>query len=576
MPMSVQLGLPPSELGFPGLPIDTQDDLLDGFIDALGKAVADERRRWSVEVERISAESRVLIAELRTRNLELERELRAIAEDQQRRIEVAIAGIRDGKDGAPGEPGAPGKDVDPDAVALLIDTKLLAAVEALPRAKDGRDGKDAEPLDLDFVRRTLAEQVAALKLPRGEKGDPGQPGRDAEPLDLDFVRRAIDDRIALLELPRGEKGDPGEPGRDADPAVIEALVDDRVAKTIAELPQPVDGKDGAPGKDAEPELIRSMIDEQLALRPLPEKGDPGEPGRDADPLDLDFVRSQIAEQVAAIPKAQDGAPGRDADPEVTRAMIAEQIAALPPAPAGPPGEPGVSGKDADPAVIEAVVRKFVDEIPRPKDGEPGPPGKDADPKATEAMVRALVAELPPAERGEPGPPGPAGKDGVGMAGAMLNRDGELVITCTDGSMRELGLIVGKDGRDGRDGEPGAPGRDGLGFEDFEVEDFDERSIKLRWVRGDHAVERIKTFPAMIYRGVHKAGTAYDAGDAVTFGGSIWVAMEPTSEKPGEGVTAWKLACKKGRDGRDGEVGAKGAPGPAGPPGRDWTAKGPST
>src|SRR5690606_5430207 len=34
--------------------------------------------------------------------------------------------------------------------------------------------------------------------------------------------------------------------------------------------------------------------------------------------------------------------------------------------------------------------------------------------------------------------------GVGLAGAMINRSGELVITLSDGKLENLGLVVGKD------------------------------------------------------------------------------------------------------------------------------------
>ena len=38
----------------------------------------------------------------------------------------------------------------------------------------------------------------------------------------------------------------------------------------------------------------------------------------------------------------------------------------------------------------------------------------------------------------------------------------------------------------------------------------------------------------IYREVFKEGTAYVTGDQVSFGGSIWHCLEPTTAKPGQG------------------------------------------
>ena len=44
--------------------------------------------------------------------------------------------------------------------------------------------------------------------------------------------------------------------------------------------------------------------------------------------------------------------------------------------------------------------------------------------------------------------------------ADINKDGELVLTYSDGSEDNLGTVVGKDGQDGQDGQDGANGTDG--------------------------------------------------------------------------------------------------------------------
>ena len=46
--------------------------------------------------------------------------------------------------------------------------------------------------------------------------------------------------------------------------------------------------------------------------------------------------------------------------------------------------------------------------------------------------------------------------------------------------------------------------------------------------------------------------AYATGDAITWGGSLWIALRDNTEKPESG-DAWQLAVKKGRDGRDGVI-----------------------
>ena len=64
---------------------------------------------------------------------------------------------------------------------------------------------------------------------------------------------------------------------------------------------------------------------------------------------------------------------------------------------------------------------------------------------------------------EKGDTGEKGADGRGIADAMIDADGCLILTFTDGSTKSLGRVIGRDGKDGRDGEngaQGAPGRDG--------------------------------------------------------------------------------------------------------------------
>lgn len=60
----------------------------------------------------------------------------------------------------------------------------------------------------------------------------------------------------------------------------------------------------------------------------------------------------------------------------------------------------------------------------------------------------------------------------GIASAVINDNGELVITYTDGTSDNLGVVVGKDGEDGKDGQDGAPGKDGVDGEDGKTEPTD--------------------------------------------------------------------------------------------------------
>lgn len=61
---------------------------------------------------------------------------------------------------------------------------------------------------------------------------------------------------------------------------------------------------------------------------------------------------------------------------------------------------------------------------------------------------------------------------------------------------------------------------------------------------------VRSEKSLKYRGVHEPNVAYDVGDTVTLGGSLWHCNVLTKERPGEGSKAWTLAVKRGRDGKD--------------------------
>jgi len=138
---------------------------------------------------------------------------------------------------------------------------------------------------------------------------------------------------------------------------------------------------------------------------------------------------------------------------------------------------------------------------------------------------------------------------VSVTGAVIDRDGNLVLTHSDGSTKDLGQVT----RDGKDGV------DGLGFDDMAAEYDGERGIVLRFTRGDQTKEFAFTMPVIIDRGVWTEGKAYDAGDAVTWAGSVWIAQKDgITAKPDSG-DGWRLSVKRGRDGKAGrnaEVKAK--------------------
>jgi hypothetical protein len=199
--------------------------------------------------------------------------------------------------------------------------------------------------------------------------------------------------------------------------------------------------------------------------------------------------------------------------------------------------------------IPAMVAEAVKAIPAPQDGR----------SVTVEELSPLVQET--VEKAVAGLPEPkAGKDGVGVGGAVIDRGGNLVLTLTDGTTRDLGQVVGKDVDEAMvterikalfDAVPKPKnGLDGLGFEDLDVEERED-GLWLRFARG----EIVKEYPlhSPYYRGVYVDGVTYRRGNCVTWGGCTWTALkEMTTEKPGTGK-GWQLSSKKGRDGKDGEL-----------------------
>lgn len=56
------------------------------------------------------------------------------------------------------------------------------------------------------------------------------------------------------------------------------------------------------------------------------------------------------------------------------------------------------------------------------------------------------------DKGDTGDTGADGKDGVGITSATVNKDGDLIITFTNGTVINAGHVAGKDGADGKDGK----------------------------------------------------------------------------------------------------------------------------
>ncbi|WP_395066183.1 hypothetical protein [Paraburkholderia silvatlantica] len=228
--------------------------------------------------------------------------------------------------------------------------------------------------------------------------------------------------------------------------------------------------------------------------------------------------------------------------------------------------------------------------------------------ALAARVKALEERPPaPGRDGTDGRDGADGKDGENGRDGIDGKDGTDGIEGKDGADGRDGSD-GKDGRDGTDGKDGRDGRDGRdGIDGRDASDLDvlpaidfakvygrgtlashlgglwraftntdgehgwacivdgvagiaigadgERGFAISITRSTGAVQTFRCgLPVMIYRGVYEYGRRYEAGDVVTFGGSVWHCNVATGAKPDEHtvdpVKPWTLAVKRGRDGKD--------------------------
>jgi hypothetical protein len=319
------------------------------------------------------------------------------------------------------------------------------------------------------------------------------------------------ERVASLEErepARGEPGKPGEPGKDA-PKVTQEEISESVTRYLRQNPPPrgesVKGDPGEPGKDAAPisdEQIERAVKLFLLDNPPQHgpKGDPGEPGAKGD-------------------------PGQDAEPVSLREVVRELLES-----------------DELKSLVELRTKEAVSIIPPPKNGLPG---KDAPPitqeQISESVTRYLRDNPPP--RGEPGVKGDPGADGVGMAGAMIDREGTLIITTTKGDAVRLGQVVGKDGEDG------------LGFDDLDAGYNGERGVTLKFIRGERVKEFNLHMPVIVDRGYWREGFKAKQGDAVTHDGTLWIALRDNAVKPClEHKDDWRIGARKGRDGRNGKNG----------------------
>lgn len=389
---------------------------------------------------------------------------------------------------------------------------------------------------------------------KGERGDKGERGEDGKSVSFDEINGLVEKAVqsAIQSLPKAKDGSDGLGlagafiDRDGHLAVTLSNGD---VKNLG----PVVGKSVT--EDAVEKLVNVSVEKAASLLPKPVEG---------QTFTLSDIKSLIAEgvekSISALPQGPQGAPGVDGRD-------------------GEKGDTGPAGNDGRSITVEDVlptlkqiVSEEVSKLPKPERGEKGEPGDrgaDGTPASVDeeeiaekvlSQVMEALKSIPVPKDGKDGRDGIDGKDGVGATSAMIDRNGELVLTMSDGKTIQLGCVVGKDGRSieetsiksmVEDAVSSLPkpkdGADGLGFDDMDLAEKDE-GIFLQFMRGD----RVKEFrlPVVTDRGVFKIGTVYRKGDGITDQGSFWIAQkDEVTERPGS-CDGWRLAVKRGQNGKD--------------------------
>lgn len=373
-----------------------------------------------------------------------------------------------------------------EEIAAIVGEQVAAAVAPLT-AENAKllayiQGVEAKQADESRIRALVDAAVAAHPLP--------QDGRSITVNDVaPLIASEVERTVAALPAPRD--------GKSVTIDDVQPLVD----AAVAAMPAPADGK-SVTIEDVAP-LIAREVERAVAALPLP---------RDGQSVTVEDIRPLIEAALAAMPAPVDGkSVSVDDVAPLISSEVERAVAALPPAQDGK----SVSLDDVRP-LIEAAVAA----VPAPKDGT-SVTVSDVEPVIAREVAKAM-ASLP---------------DPIGLAGAMIDRKGALMLTLSDGKLVDLGRV------EGRDGDPG------LGFDDMVIEQSGERSFLMRFIRGEQVKKFTFSMPVMLDRGVYRAGEAYQKGDCVTYGGSLWIAQTETDAKPDGADSGWRLGVKRGRDGR---------------------------
>ena len=442
-------------------------------------------------------------------------------------------------------------DVSAFVVDLALDTKAHIAAQVAPLL--------ATMAALQADVQALREQLGQVK-----DGTPGRDGKDADPLQMKALvaehmsaatvqlSAIVREQVAAIPVP--QHGEPGRDGKDVDVAMVMALVDASVTKAmdtavdrvVARIPVPRDGKDAdlaviqaevaAALAAREPAIISQLATKALSAIEKPRDG------IDGTSVTVDEVRPLID---SAVTKAVEAiAPRVPVDvADLIDRSVAQAVKTI----SIEPGKDGtsVTVADVEPLIVATIETKMA-ALPRPTNGVDGTSVTVAD---VEPLIHDLVTKAVAAT-----PP-------IGIADALLNHDGHLIVTLTNGQTRDVGSVMGRDAdmallqkqvadflatiplpAPGKDGRDGIDGKDGLGFEDADLVFTEQQGWILRLARDGHVKDL--RLPTPWDAGPWRAGTKYPKGAEVIRRNSRWSARTDTYAEPGDGNPDWRLVMKR--------------------------------
>lgn len=322
-----------SLLTYSGGPALLDGSLPDALGDALGVVVAEARREWDREAERIAAEARAAVAQSQTAIAELRAEVSTLQLKLHALVAERLATLKDGEPGSSGEQGIAGPPGEPGPAG-----EAGPPGDSGPQGEPGPAGEQGNPGPIGPPGERGVQGEHGPAGPPGAIGPPGPPGE------------------------RGERGLDGPPGKFVKPRVWERGIHYEsqiithggstycAAKDTAEEPPHEDwlliaGR----GADAPVGDVRGLYDAEAAYRKF------------------DLVSFNGAEWRA---KRDDPGPL----PGEGWAMSAKQGKGGQPGPRGERGERGAAGPAgaAAPRIIDWQIDGYK-AAPIMSDGETGPP-----------------------------------------------------------------------------------------------------------------------------------------------------------------------------------------------------------